>query len=203
MNTRAATIVLTGLLLLVPLTPVQAEEMEPSTDQRQYLVPEMQGASLSLSEGQRQFAHHFSVSPAVGKLGTDDLFALRLAYSAVSWLGWEISLGHNPASSLHALIHTFNALVRYPLASRVQPYGTLGFGMMTVYPGQAVKADPVTKNTLTFGGGLEFYVRDDVALRGEMRMATVIGQDPGQDNSVAYNYREYTLGLVFYRNLGE
>ena len=74
--------------------------------------------------------------------------------------------------------------------------------MMTVYPGQAVKADPVTKNTLAYGGGLEIYVRDDVALRGEMRVATVIGQDPGRDNNVAYHYREYTVGLVFYRDLG-
>ena len=137
-------------------------------------------ASLHLTEGKRRFERHFSVSPAVGKLGTDDLFALRLAYNPVAWLGWEISLGHNPASSLHSLIHTFNALLRYPLAARFQPYGTLGYGMMTVYPGQAVKADPVTKNTVTIGGGLELYVRDDVALRGEMRMATVIGQDPGR-----------------------
>ncbi len=191
------------LILMAFVTSAFAEEMESRDFEREYLVPEMENASLSLSAGERRFARHFSVSPAVGKLGTDDLFALRLAYNPVSWLGWEISLGHNPASSLHALIHTFNALVRYPLASRFQHYGTLGFGMMTVYPGQAVKADPVTKNTMTIGGGLELYVRDDVALRGEMRMATVIGQDPGKDNSVAYNYREYTLGLVFYRNLGE
>ena len=191
------------LFSLLLFSTAYAEEMEPRDYEREYLVPEMQNSSLTLSEGKRQFARHFSVSPAVGKLGTDDLFALRLAYNPVPWLGWEISLGHNPASSLHALIHTLNALVRYPLASRLQPYGTVGFGMMTVYPGQAVKADPVTKNTLTIGGGLEIYVRDDVALRGEMRMATVIGQDPGQDNSVAYNYREYTVGLVFYRNLGE
>lgn len=191
------------LFSLLLFSTANAEEMEPRDYEREYLVPEMQNSSLTLSEGKRQFARHFSVSPAVGKLGTDDLFALRLAYNPVPWLGWEVSLGHNPASSLHALIHTLNALVRYPLASRLQPYGTVGFGMMTVYPGQAVKADPVTKNTLTIGGGLEIYVRDDVALRGEMRMATVIGQDPGQDNSVAYNYREYTVGLVFYRNLGE
>lgn len=202
MKARHLTLILFSLALAFPF-PANAEEMEPRNYEREYLVPEMQDASLNLSEGKRQFAHHFSVSPAVGKLGTDDLFALRLAYNPVPWLGWEVSLGHNPASSLHALIHTLNALVRYPLASRIQPYGTLGFGMMTVYPGQAVKADPVTKNTMTIGGGLEFYVRDDVALRGEMRMATVIGQDPGQDNSVAYNYREYTVGLVFYRNLGE
>ena len=35
-----------------------------------------------------------------------------------------------------------------------------------------------------------------------LQTATVIGQDPGQDNTVAYHYREYTVGLVFYRDLG-
>ncbi len=73
---------------------------------------------------------------------------------------------------------------------------------MTVYPGQAINADPVTKNTLTYGGGLEFYMRNDVALRGEIRGATVIGQELGRDGTVAYNYREYTIGFAFYRSLG-
>jgi len=84
----------------------------------------------------------------------------------------------------------------------VQPYATLGYGMMTVYPGAAVNADPVTKNALTFGGGLEFYLRDDVALRAELRGATVLGQEFGSEGTVAYDYREYTIGFAFYRNLG-
>ncbi len=196
-------IVVIALLLSGTVGAVRAAEPAPRSEQREYLVPAMKDADLHVDAGPRRFARHFAVSPAVGKLGQDDLFTLRLAYNPVSWLGWEIALGHNPASSLHAVIHTFNALVRYPLDSRLQPYGTLGYGMMTVYPGQAVKADPVTKNTVTVGGGLELYVRTDVALRGEMRLATVIGQDPGKDNSVAYSYREYTVGLVFYRDLGE
>jgi hypothetical protein len=193
---------LLGLLLLAT-APLRAEESEPRADDRQYLVPAMEGATLHITEGRRRFARHFAVSPALGKLGEDDLFAMRVAYNPRHWLGWEIALGHNPASSLHALQHTFNALLRYPLPGRLQPYANLGFGMMTVYPGQAVKADPVTKNTLAYGGGLELYVRDDVALRGELRGATILGQDPGQDNTVAYTYREYTLGVVFYRDLGE
>lgn len=192
-----------ALLLLGLVGAAHGAEPAPHGVEREYLVPAMKDAGLHVDDGPRRFARHFAVSPAVGKLGKDDLFTLRLAYNPVSWLGWEVALGHNPASSLHAVIHTFNALVRYPLDSRLQPYGTLGYGMMTVYPGQAVKADPVTKNTVTVGGGLELYVRTDVALRGEMRLATVIGQDPGKDNSVAYSYREYTVGLVFYRDLGE
>ena len=99
-------------------------------------------------------------------------------------------------------MHTFNVIVRNPLPGRFQPYLTLGYGMMTVYPGQAMNADPVTKNALTDGGGLELYIRDDVAMRGEMRGATVIGQQLHTEGTVAYDYREYTIGFAFYRSLG-
>ena len=63
-------------------------------------------------------------------------------------------------------------------------------------------ADRVSKNTLTAGGGIEFYIRDDVALRGEVRGATVLGQQFGSDGTVAYGYREFTIGFSFYRSLG-
>jgi Outer membrane protein beta-barrel domain len=167
-----------------------------------YLVPEMAEAGYRISPERERFRHRLSFSPGVGQLGKDDLFAFRLGFSPSTWLEYEVSLGHDPASSLHALLHTFNVLVRYPFPGRVQPYASMGYGMMTVYPGKAINADPVTKNTLTFGGGLEIYIRDDVALRGEMRRATVLGQELGSRGTVAYDYREYTLGFAFYRKLG-
>jgi len=196
-----------AVLLLGFLTGGQAladAAFEPDTtdDDRYYLVPEMEGAGVSVSPGPRQFKRRIAFSPAVGKLGEEDLFALRLAFNPDSWLGYEISLGHNPASSLHAVLHTFNVQLRYPLPGRFQPYASLGYGMMTVYPGQAIKADPVTKNILALGGGLEIYLRDDVALRGELRSDIILGQVRGQEDTVAYTYPEYTIGLVFYRGLG-
>ncbi len=166
-----------------------------------YLVPALEGAHYHVSDDRRRFQHRISFSPAIGQLGDNDEFVFRVAYSPNTWLGYEIALGHNPASSLHALLHTFNAVLRYPLRGRFQPYMTLGYGMMTVYPGQAINADPVTKNTLTVGGGLEIYLRDDVALRGELRGATVLGQELGSGGTVAYDYREYTIGFSFYRSL--
>lgn len=192
-------------LLLSNLQALAADETTPSEksgDERQWLVPSLRDAGLSVSPGPRRFLRTFAFSPAVGRLGDEDLFALRLAYNPNAWLGWEVALGHNPTSSLQALLHTFNAIVRRPLPWRAQPYLTVGYGMMTVYPGRAVQADPVTKNTVTYGGGLEFYLRDDIALRGEMRAATVFGQEQGRGGTATYTYREYTAGLVFYRNLG-
>lgn len=211
MSRRRHAMLLAAAALLGPMLPgvvaparAQAAQAAESThaDGRQWLVPALKDAGLRVSPGPRQFLRAFAFSPAIGQLGDEDLFALRLAYNPNTWLAWEVALGHNPTSSLQALLHTFNAVVRRPLPWRLQPYLTAGYGMMTVYPGQALEADPVTKNAVTLGGGLEFYLRDDVALRGEMRAATVFGQQAGRDGTATYTYREYTAGIVFYRKLG-
>lgn len=167
-----------------------------------YLVPSLENAGYQITNDRNRFKHRISFSPAYGKLGSEDAFAFRIGYSPNTWLGYEASFEHNPASSLHALLHTFNVILRYPLSGRFQPYATLGYGMMTVYPGQAINADPVSKNTLTAGGGLEIYIRDDVSIRGEMRGATVLGQQLNAEGTVAYDYLEYTIGFAFYRSLG-
>jgi hypothetical protein len=73
--------------------------------------------------------------------------------------------------------------------------------MMMVFPGEALNADPVTKNALVAGGGLELYIRDDLALRGDARGATVLGRVKDQDGTVAYQYFQYTLGLSFHRTI--
>lgn len=202
---RSQAMVLAIAALLGPALPgavPSARAQAAQATERQWLVPELKGAGLRVSPGPRQFLRAFAFSPAIGQLGDEDLFALRLAYNPNPWLAWEVALGHNPTSSLQALLHTFNAVVRWPLPWRLQPYATAGYGMMTVHPGRAIEADPVTRNAVTAGGGLEFYLRDDVALRGELRSATVFGHEAGREGTVTYTYREYTAGIVFYRKLG-
>jgi len=207
MKFRVRTAVTVALLTatLGSIAPAMADEatvpQEPATG-RYFLVPGMEQGNTHLTAGSRPFQRRLAFSPAVGKLGDDDLFAMRVAFNPNHWLGYEVSFGHNPASSLHALLHTFNLQLRYPLPGRFQPYASAGYGMITVYPGQAIQADPVTKNILAFGGGLEIYLRDDVALRGELRSTVILGQYRGQDDTIAYSYPEYTIGLVFYRGLG-
>lgn len=70
-----------------------------------------------------------------------------------------------------------------------------------VFPGLAVNAKPVTKNALAVGGGLEMYIRSDLAVRAEMRHATVIGSQRDRDEIVAYEYAQGTIGLAFYRSI--
>lgn len=168
-----------------------------------YLVPELEGTALHISDGKREFLRRASFSPGYGRFGEQEYFSFRFAYNPNSWLGWEIGLGHNPANSVHGVLHNFSAVLRYPLPWRLQPYVNTGYGMLTIYPGKTINADAVTKNALTYGGGLELYLRDDVAIRGEIVAASIMGRDPNGPGSASYTYRQFTIGFSFYRSLGE
>jgi hypothetical protein len=182
--------------LLLAAAPAAAAE--PALEA---LVPEIAAHPYRLDPGPRPFANRLAFSPGYGSLGAHRLFAFRLAYHPSAWLGWEASLGHNPGQSVHAALHTVSALVRRPLAGRFQPYLAAGYGMMMVFPGEALNADPVTKNALVAGGGLELYIRNDLALRADVRHATVLGRVRDQGGTVAYSYLQHTVGLSFYRTI--
>jgi hypothetical protein len=173
----------------------------PARAEIEHLVPELAEGAYRLEPGVRPFLHRLSVSPGFGRLGSERFFALRAAYNPNSWLGYEASIGHNPGQSVHAVLHSFNALVRRPLPGRFQPYLNAGYGMMLVFPGRSLNADPVTTNALTVGGGLEFYIRGDLALRAEMTHATVLGRQANREGTVAYQYLQQTIGLSFYRTI--
>lgn len=170
-------------------------------DGLEYMVPELAGGSFRVDPGRRQYLHRFAFSPAFGRLGGEKLYSVRAAYSPNRYLAWEASIGHNPGQSVHALLHTLSAIVRYPVPGRLQPYGALGYGMILVFPGESLNADPVTGNVFAAGGGLEIYVRNDLAVRLDARSITVPGGQPGSDESVAYTYGELTAGLSFYRGI--
>jgi hypothetical protein len=165
------------------------------------LVPEIAAHPYRLDPGVRPFLNRFSLSPAYGYFGTDRLFALRATYNPEPWLGYEASIAHNPGHTAHALLHTVSAIVRRPFPGRIQPYLCGGYGMIVVYPGHALNATPVTHNALAGGGGLEIYIRSDLALRADMRQATVFGEQKGHEGLVAYGYSQGTIGLAFYRSI--
>jgi opacity protein-like surface antigen len=172
-----------------------------SHDGLEHLVPELEGNTYRLEPGVRPYVHRVSFSPGYGELGSQKLFAFRVAYNPNPWLGYEGSIGHTPGHSTHAVLHMVNAIVRHPFPGRLQPYLTAGYGMMLVYPGQALNVKPVTKNAVAMGGGLEFYIRGDLAVRAEVKRATVFGRQPGHDGTVTYDYLHETIGLAFYRSL--
>jgi opacity protein-like surface antigen len=165
------------------------------------LRPEAARAPFAIAPGVRSFRNALSVSPGYGVLGRDRLFVLRAAYHPASWLGYEATLAHDPGHSVHAVLHSFGLLVRWPLAGRLQPYGAAGYGMVMVEPGPSLNAKPVTKNALTGGAGLEWFIRDDLSLRSEVRQAAVFGEQRGQQGVVVYDYTQATIGLAFYRSI--
>ena len=165
------------------------------------LVPELAAHPYRLEPGPRRFQNRLSISPAYGSFGSQRLFAFRVTYNPNPWLGYEAGIGHNPGKSVHAVLHTLNAIVRHPLPGRLQPYVTGGYGMIMVFPGQSVNADPVTKNALTIGCGLEIYIRSDLALRADLREAAVFASKRGRENPVTFDYLQETIGLSFYRTI--
>ena len=192
--------------------PAHAQVLPPDTsaapapafrkDGLESLVPELAEDAYRLAPGPRPFLNRLAVTPTFGTLGTERLFMLRVAYNPNTWLGYEAELGHNPSQAVHAILNRLSVVVRRPLPGRLQPYVTAGYGMAVVLPGRSVNADAVTKNMLTMGGGLELYVRDDLALRGEIRRSTVFGRQANREGLVTYDYVEQTLGLAFYRTIG-
>jgi opacity protein-like surface antigen len=205
MSRPVTTLAIAITILSTAVVPTRAdEEIEPTNvhDGREYLVPELAEDPFHLGDGPRPYSRRVSFTPGVGTLASDRLYTLRAAYNPRSWLGWEAGFTHTSGDAVHALIHTLSAVVRYPLPWRAQPYGRAGYGMIMVYPGESLNSDPVTENAFTAGGGVELYVRDDVALRFEMNAVTVLGGERGTDETVAYSYHETVFALSFYRGLG-
>jgi opacity protein-like surface antigen len=165
------------------------------------LVPDLAEHPYHLASGARPYQGRISFSPAFGYLGSDKLYSLRVTYNPNSWLGYEAAIGHNPSQAVSAVLHTLSVVVRHPFSGRFQPYLTGGYGMLLVSPGNSINADPVTKNALTGGGGLEFFIRGDLAIRAEMRGATVFGSQRDHEGVVAYDYLQETIGFAFYRSI--
>ncbi len=184
-------------------TPMPSAPTHPDgTPRIEALVPEVAANPYRVSDDPARFLKRINITPAVGWLGSGRIYLLRLGYDPNTWLGYEIAIGHIPGASVHALTHMLSVQLRPPLPGRIQPYGTLGYGMTHVFPGALVNADPVTENTLAAGAGLEFYIRDDVSFRSEARHVVILGDSPDRTGSVAYRYGEFTFGFAFHRRLG-
>jgi hypothetical protein len=165
----------------------------------EYLVPAMAAGRLALAPGDRPYQRHFGFSIGAGELGGQPQYLLRAAYAPRTWLAYEATVAHNPASAVHALFHDFGLVLRRPLPWRLQPYLTASYGMMVAFPGGALLADSVTRNVLSGGGGLELFIRDDLALRLDARGRRVL--HPAAGGTLVYDYADYSAGFIFYRSL--
>jgi hypothetical protein len=196
---RLALLALLGAIAIATIGPARATAGDKAP--LEALNPELAAHPYRLEPGVYPFEHRLAVCPAFGFLGSERLFAMRIEYCPTRWLGYEGSIAHNPGTSVHAVLHSFSVNLRHPLTGRVQPYASGGYGMILVFPGLATNADPVTKNALTIGGGMEVYIRNDLALRADFKNATVFGRQGNRDGIVAYNYLQETIGLTFSRTI--
>ncbi|MCB9514105.1 MAG: hypothetical protein H6694_07330 [Candidatus Latescibacteria bacterium] len=192
-------LLLLGLALAPAAARAEARADDGAPQRVEYLVPTMAEGRMQLAPGERPYRHHLGFSTAAGSLGAHRQYALRLAYCPRRWLGYEASVAHNPASAVHALFHDFSVVLRRPLPWRLQPYVSAGYGMMIAFPGGALLADSITRNAFSAGGGLELFLRDDVALRLEARGRRVLDRQDGE--TLYYDYADYSAGFVFYRSL--
>lgn len=186
-------------LLFCALAAATAPAARAAETRVEHLVPALAESRLRLAPGERPYQRRFAFSLGAGELGGQRQYLLRGAYCPRAWLAWEATLAHNPASSVHALFHDFGLVLRRPLPWRLQPYLTASYGMMIAYPGGALLADSVTRNVLSAGGGLELFIRDDLALRLDARGRRVLHPTDGE--TLVYDYADYSAGFVFYRSL--
>ncbi len=191
-----AAVLIGAALIAAALAPAPLAAAEAGVE---YLVPALAEGRLALAPGDRPYQRRFGFSIGAGSLGSQQQYLLRAAYSPRSWLAYEATVAHNPASALHALFHDFGVVLRRPLPWRLQPYLTASYGMMTAFPGGALLADSVTRNVLSAGGGLELFIRDDLALRLDARGRRVL--HPAAGGTLVYDYADYSAGFVFYRSL--
>jgi hypothetical protein len=133
-----------------------------------------------------------------GQLGTEPLYAFRLAWLPTPRLGFEASLAHNPSSATHAALHHLDGVVNLASLGRVRPFAVAGLGTIHVFPGTALNAKSVTKLLLDCGGGTHLFVRDDVALRFEGRATWIVDQQ--QDHRGVLDYAQWSVGLTFFRS---
>jgi len=142
---------------------------------------------------------HVAFTADAGQFGAQPIYAMRLAFHPSRHLGLEATLAHNPASGVHAALHHFGALVPVGSLWRLRPFVAAGLGTIQVFPGAAVQADTVTRLALNGGGGVHFFVRDDVALRFEGRSFALLDQQ--EDNRGTLQFTQWSAGVTFYRSL--
>ena len=177
-------------LALAAVNGVRAQSMPASAT----LIDDTQAVPANVRTG-----GDLALTAGAGYLGSDPVYALRLAYFALPWLGMEATLGHNPSGSEHAILHYANAVARLDRPGWVRPFVTAGLGTIEVFPGTAINASPVTKLLLNAGAGTHLHLRDDVALRVEARSFTILDQQEGHRG--AYQYLEWSCGVTFRRQL--
>jgi OOP family OmpA-OmpF porin len=124
----------------------------------------------------------------------DDItYGLGLGYSFTPAIAAEVMLDWLPTDrwqdgeDVNFYLYRLDALYHFNAEGTLVPYLALGAGVITteVESGHDRDNDPM----LDYGAGFKFFMKDNLALRGDVR--GIYGIDPGRNNLI------YTFGLSF------
>jgi len=118
---RRVTFIVLLVIQAAGFAATNARAAEADSTSVEYLVPEMRNQGFALAYGPRPYLRRLSFSPAFGQLGSEPYYLLRLAFNPSRFLGYEASIGHSPAKSVHSLVHALNIVARWPFEGRLQP----------------------------------------------------------------------------------
>jgi OmpA-OmpF porin, OOP family len=148
----------------------------------------------------------FSISPYIGGYMYDEdqplrkhrpVYGLRLGYDWTDHFGTELVGNFVRAqykgadNHLGVLNYRLDLLYNFMPESTVVPYLAAGGGGETIRY-YKIDGGHSSDGTFNFGGGVKFFVNDDVALRADMRHILDI---TGQDRT--YHNWEYSVGIGF------
>lgn len=148
-------------------------------------------AAPPLLAGERAGA--FSVSPFIGgytfdgaqHLETRPAYGLRLGYDVTKNFGVEGVFSYIPTESTrgfgsqNTITYHLDLLYNFQNESKLVPYLAIGGG------GMNIDSTVFTKNTFTgtanVGGGLKYFITDDIAIRGDLRQIFLFNGNVGGD----------------------
>ncbi len=141
------------------------------------------------------------LTPAAGRLGEAPLFAARAAYRLSPRLALEAELDHVLGQQVSALQHAAGLRWRAVELGRAEGFLGAGFGTFTAQAGGAVGAKSVTRSALRLGGGVLWWLRDDIGFRLDGRHHRIFLHQPTTTGTYSLTANELSVGLVFARQL--
>jgi len=167
------------------------------------LVPALLLGMLQKAEA-GVLAESFSVSPYVGgysfidkdRLETGPTFGIRGGYNFTTHFGLEAAFGYIPTEGkansgigdADVFSYHLDALYHFMPDGPLVPYLAAGYGGNSrEYEG----GGDVSRSTVNYGVGVKYFLREAMALRGDVRH--LISRDVGE----TFHNFEYTVGLDF------
>ncbi len=123
--------------------------------------------------------HDFNAGAGLGYMFTD-----KLGVEGV--FQYIPGQSENAGGDTHGYIYKLDGLYHFPITKTIVPYVAAGLGGITINPDRGESHSHFLVN---YGGGLKYYLTDDLALRADVRHIVSFND--------TYNNMSYTFGIVY------